>query len=358
MKEKQRYWLLKRRSSYYIWDTITGKRTSLQTNDKATANGLVQAKNDALKPHAYNLALAKVHLAAADPLLSQRNWDMVMKEFVGRSGRNSTKLRREREFLQPRYGQFREKVITETTADELLAVIKAGGVYGNSMMRCLHNLAVGLGWLPWPIIPPKLWPQTTEKKKRGITEEEFRAIITNEQKPERRAYYELLWEIGASQTDAAELTADNIDWEKRILFYRRNKTGELACISIGNRLEQLLKRLPNRGPLFPTLVQSNNRWRAAEFRRRCRLLGIEGVSLHSFRYGWAFRAKALGYPERFAMQHLGHNSPAVHEAYANGGAVVCPSLEEFEKKIVKVEFELQKGSAKNRRSNPQASAGF
>jgi hypothetical protein len=34
------------------------------------------------------------------------------------------------------------------------------------------------------------------------------------------------------------------------------------------------------------------------------------------RYAWAERAKTAGYPERFAMENLGHNSKAVHRAYA------------------------------------------
>ena len=38
-----------------------------------------------------------------------------------------------------------------------------------------------------------------------------------------------------------------------------------------------------------------------------------------------------GYPERFAQEALGHNSKAVHRAYARNAKVVLPSLESFEK---------------------------
>ena len=64
----------------------------------------------------------------------------------------------------------------------------------------------------------------------------------------------------------------------------------------------------------------------------CRLktVGISGVSLHSYRYAWAERAKAAGYPERFAMQALGHSSKAVHRAYAKQAQVTLPPLEEYE----------------------------
>jgi hypothetical protein len=41
-----------------------------------------------------------------------------------------------------------------------------------------------------------------------------------------------------------------------------------------------------------------------------------------------------GYPERFAMQALGHSSKAIHRAYSRKAQVKLPPLEEYEKKIV------------------------
>ena len=58
---------------------------------------------------------------------------------------------------------------------------------------------------------------------------------------------------------------------------------------------------------------------------------VEGVTLHSYRYAWAERAKTAGMPERFAMENLGHNSKAVHRAYAKRALVKIPSLEDYEK---------------------------
>jgi integrase len=63
-------------------------------------------------------------------------------------------------------------------------------------------------------------------------------------------------------------------------------------------------------------------------------LKIAGVTLHSYRYAWASRAKQLGMPERFAQGALGHASVAVHREYAREGVVICPSLEDYERKIV------------------------
>ena len=38
------------------------------------------------------------------------------------------------------------------------------------------------------------------------------------------------------------------------------------------------------------------------------------------------------YPERFAMENLGHNSKAVHRAYAKRALMKLPSLEEYEQR--------------------------
>ena len=81
--------------------------------------------------------------------------------------------------------------------------------------------------------------------------------------------------------------------------------------------------------------------RAKVFIRRREQAKVSGVSLHSYRYAWAERAKMCGYPERFAQQALGHASKAVHPAYARKAQVKLPSLEEYEtmqaNKLVKLE---------------------
>jgi integrase len=83
------------------------------------------------------------------------------------------------------------------------------------------------------------------------------------------------------------------------------------------------------------LSKWHEKHRAKEFKRRCVGLGIEGVTLHSYRYAWAERALKCGYPERFAQQALGHNSKAVHHAYAKHAEVVVPSLDDWEKNLKK-----------------------
>jgi integrase len=215
----------------------------------------------------------------------------------------------------------------------LLAIIHANGNCVAHYLRRLHNLALDLGWLPWPILAKRAWPKIRSQSKRAITAEEHAAVIASEKNPEHRAYYELLYETGAAQTDAANLTGDNVDWTNGFLIYRRKKLGpfrEPARLTIGRRLKALLQSLPSSGDLFPNIKTTSANHRSAEFSRRCRVIGIIGISLHSYRHAWAQRAKACGYPQRFAQEALGHNSRAVHEAYAKGALVVLPALEEYE----------------------------
>ena len=114
--------------------------------------------------------------------------------------------------------------------------------------------------------------------------------------------------------------------------FRRKKTGVPVIVWLGSEALNLLKDLPAEGPLLPYLARVRAGDRATEFRSRCRQLGINGVTLHSYRYAWAEHALKCGYPERFAMENLGHNSKAVHQAYAKRAMVKLPSLEEYELK--------------------------
>ena len=111
------------------------------------------------------------------------------------------------------------------------------------------------------------------------------------------------------------------------------KTGEQAQLAISKNMAAILEQFATTGPLFPKIAATTDNARSAEFYRRCNILGIEGVSLHSYRYAWAERARTCGYPERFAQEALGHNSKAVHRAYARKAQVVIPTLEDYEQKL-------------------------
>jgi integrase len=185
-------------------------------------------------------------------------------------------------------------------------------------------------WLPWAILSKRQWPPVRFKDKRAITAVEHRAIIARETNPGRRTLYELCWHLGASQGDVANLKAEDVDWKTKTISFRRRKTGVPVVVQLGKGAVRILKDLAGEGLLFPNLQPMQAAHRATEFRRVCRRAGLEGVTLHSYRYAWAERAKVVGYPERYAQIALGHNSRAVHRAYAKKAQVRLPALEEYQ----------------------------
>jgi integrase len=104
-----------------------------------------------------------------------------------------------------------------------------------------------------------------------------------------------------------------------------------SIMRFDDEVAELFRDLPGNGPLFPYLRTVRSGDRATEFHQRIEGLGIKGVSLHSYRYAWAERARKAGYPERFAQEALGHNSKAIHRAYARRAQVELPPLSEFER---------------------------
>jgi integrase len=139
--------------------------------------------------------------------------------------------------------------------------------------------------------------------------------------------------LGGSQGDIANLKGEDVDWTHGTVSFRRQKTKVPVIVHLGTETLNLFKDMPSEGMLFPYLSGVRASDRATEFKSRCRQLGIQGVTLHSYRYAWAERAKTCGMPERFAQEALGHNSKAVHRAYAKRALMKIPSLEDFENKL-------------------------
>jgi integrase len=321
---------------FYWEDVQTKKQGSLKTRDARQAAQLLNAKNAAQEQPTLNLALAKVYATAHDPNMATRTWQQVMDE-LATHGKESSQQRTRRATSSKTFDLLRNKPLMETTSQDLLAVNHAGGNATKHYLRRLHNLAINLNWLAWPLLAKSAWPKIPPgSRRRAITLEEHQKILASERNPERKAFYALLWETGCSQSDGASLRAEDVNRHQGVLGYHRMKLGEdstPAQLTIGKRLLAIFNDLPKVGYLFPSLQRLSAKERAAEFRRRRILAGVSGVSLHSYRHAWAQRAKAVGYPQRFAQAALGHKSRAVHEAYAKDAVVVCPSIEAYEERI-------------------------
>ncbi|MEI7733679.1 MAG: tyrosine-type recombinase/integrase [Verrucomicrobiota bacterium] len=330
MKERYRIFL-RRKSVYYAFDNTTKTFESLKTKNKAEATRLLMALNEAGKQPAMNLGLARVYLRHSDPMVSERTWQHVLDEII-KLKTGPTQYRWQSAAKDKAFDRIRRRLLIETQAEHFFEVLRKGTVSTNAYLRKTHNFALDMNWLPASIIPRRQWPAIHYKEKRAIKLEEHQQIIAAEVNPERKNLYQLCWHLGASQGDIAALKGEDVDWTNSTVSFFRKKTGVPVLVHLGSEALNLLKDLPSEGPLFPYLSRVRAGDRATEFKQRCQQLKIEGVTLHSYRYAWAERAKTAGYPERFAQEALGHNSKAVHRAYAKRALVKIPSLEEYEQK--------------------------
>lgn len=293
---KARYRLTRRGSrgdTFYCKDTKTGQRVSLKTSDAEEAQRIINAKNEAERQPMLNLQLAKAYLLGSDS--AKRTWRHAIVALtetkVGANKDRWITAQKDKacQTLWP-------KRIVETQDEDLLKVIRAGCVSTNNHLRRLHNFCVDMNWLPWPLVPKRQWPAIRHKEKRAITREEHCRIVEREGNAERKAFYQLAWHLGASQGDLANLHAEDVDWTSRTITYIRMKTKwrenqTPPQIKFGQTAADILNGLPKVGPLFPYLRGRKPGYRANELRERCLGLGIRGISLHSYRYAWAERAK-------------------------------------------------------------------
>jgi len=81
---KHRYRLLYRgeRGTFFCFDNVTRKRTSLQTKDRDAAEQIVLAKNQALRQPVLNLQIAKAYLSGTDSGVATRTWQDALTALV------------------------------------------------------------------------------------------------------------------------------------------------------------------------------------------------------------------------------------------------------------------------------------
>ena len=319
---KLRYRLfLRRKSVFYAFDNTTKTFQSLKTKDRAEAVRLLVALNEAGKQPAMNLGLARVYLKHSDPMVSQRTWQHVFDEIIKlKSG--PTQDRWQSAAKDKAFDLIRSRLLIETQAEHFLEVLKRGTVSTNAYLRKTHNFAVDMNWLPATVIPRRQWPAIHFKEKRAITFAEHQRIIGAEVNAERKVFYQVCWHLGASQGDIASLKGEDIDWTNNTVSFFRKKTGVPVLVHLGSEALNLLKDLPSEGPLFPYMARVRAGDRATEFKQRCRQLGIEGVTLHSYRYAWAERAKTAGYLSG-QKANVAPSTSAEHLILLNAACIVC-----------------------------------
>ena len=344
---QEQYWMFRRNGIYYVQDKQSGQQKSLKTRDKAEARQMLAGKNQATEQPQMNMAMARIYLSFKSKEILSRTWDDVMHEMEQAYHGPSLK-RWQRQMRSAPFQSLRKLKLLETECTHFFAVLRhpRAGSSAHKWLRIVHNRALDLGWLLTPVLPRKLWPHVPAKKVKALTEQQHQCLVDTEKDSEFKLYLQVLWETGGAQTDIACLHRDNVDLASQRLTFNRRKLehrsmGEVAIV-IGESLARVLAQLPQEGYLFPMLANQDDKVRASRFRKRCDKLGFKDISLHSYRYAWAQRAKTCGMPLREAMAHLGHGSKAIHQAYSQQADVVTFPLEYYEKMKRQREEELRK----------------
>ena len=157
-----RYRLIQRGSRggmFYSVDKNTGKRSSLETNDRAEALGKITALNQAAQQPAMNLNLDKIYLRPGDPLVAERTWQTVLDEIIRTKTAENQKRRvtmAKSQWLDP----IRNRLLIETEGEHLLHVLQCGKVSVNVYLRRMHNFAIDMNWLP---ISPQFERETGQR---------------------------------------------------------------------------------------------------------------------------------------------------------------------------------------------------
>lgn len=172
-------------------DNVTGKQESLGTTDRHEARRLSHAKNEAAHQPLLNVQIARAYLAASDSDAGTRNWQSAMAEIIRTKQRISTRQRYERAFKDKALDSLRELAIVQTRPEHFMRVLEAGTVSTNENLRRIHNFALAMTWLPWPVLARQQWPAIRYGDKRGFTLEEHQTMVAREKNPEWKAFLEL-----------------------------------------------------------------------------------------------------------------------------------------------------------------------
>ena len=127
------------------------QQETLKTRDKNEAYRLVAAKNETQDGPAFSRQLARVYWKAGDPAGATRTWQTAMDELVKlKQGKNQHRWLTA--IKDSTFDTLRQLAILETRAEHFLQVLKQGSVSTNNYLRRLHNFALDMDWLPWPVL--------------------------------------------------------------------------------------------------------------------------------------------------------------------------------------------------------------
>jgi hypothetical protein len=149
---------------FYVFDRQTRRRESLTTADPHIARRLLHAKNEAQQTPLVNRHIARAYLGRSrdhQAHLADRDGGARENKEGDQPRALGTRNPRPRLRPPPQRAHF------QTQPDHFLRVLDKGTVATNVFLRRMHNFAVDLGWLPWPVIPKRQWPAVRYGEKRA-----------------------------------------------------------------------------------------------------------------------------------------------------------------------------------------------
>ncbi len=352
---------------WYAVDKKTRKATSLKckgTRQQAEEIANIQFGNTDDNNAVHHMKSAEAHLAKCNPEWTVNTWDMIAQRMIhgprmrhGGAKKKTTLRTHVTCWNNKRWDGIRDKRAIDTMPSDFGMAVKDAGIAHVEFGKQLHSYAMGHRLIPYAIMGKEMWPKHRRSpKSRPVEWGEHNQLVEYMSVLDRRSYSNfathhpdttarqwrdewvaflwLLWWTGASQGDAANLNAENIIWSEGVLEFKRCKwvnPDELApcrvAITKGGQLEALLKSLPKKGELFPLLKRIGTSNRSRPFMCAAKALGLEKISLHGYRFGWAIRAKEGGMDVQDRMASLGHNTMLMADHYSKNAKIKPASIE-------------------------------
>lgn len=142
-----------------------------------------------------------------------------------------------------------------------------------------------------------------------LTEDQLSDLF-EEMEPHHRALFAICYYTSCRISEALQLTAEDLKGDRIIFRAATTKTKRTREVKVSAKLQSILQesRLPTDGYLFPGRLGGHLSRQAADLalRRACEVMGLEGVSTHSFRRTGITRLYHAGVDLKTLQKRTGH----------------------------------------------------
>ena len=350
------------------------------------------------KVHYSNSELGRhiqIDIMKLDREVRERTWSDAFNAAIDQGQGKSTINTHTSSWNHAIVGGLKDELIVKTTRAMILDCYRSANSTTQKVIRMSYNYAQDEGWLlDSNLVPRNDWRKY--KKRTGghtaaIKEEDHFKIIdamehdlsnwnpatyrngrdeaskarwgmarrSKDELLEIKLWLEILWELGASNGDAAKLNTSSINWDTGHVIFKRQKwvgvkggvgerEREPIKFPMTQKLKQILRPLYNAAmkrdgdadyllPLIADKPSSNRKRVWDQYRiksgvsdmQKCYDGVARKITIHSYRYRMAEYLAELGYTERESQKLLGHQSVMVHRSYAKHADMAIPAPDEM-----------------------------